>query len=99
MAVPPIIQEAYEAFLGIFKGTVGITFTAVFILFVLRYLFDIVVDWIFGGLKKYLEILFFPGTFLHKLWHSLAAKMLGYKLRVNFHMRSSDSFIRELKRW
>jgi len=86
MAVPPILISMYEALVGIFTGTVRLTVLVVITLFITKFFWDILTDWIFGRIKKYLNFLAFPGAFFHQLFHSLAIKMLGYKVKVNFHM-------------
>ena len=103
MAVPPIILDAYEALVGIFTGAARITFLAILALFVTKFLFDILTDWLFKDLKKYLNILFFPGSWFHMLWHSLMIKILGYDVKVSYHMSmtlrdvSSQSLSGDLK--
>ena len=86
MAIPPIIVETYEALAGIFTGTARITFLAILALFVTKFVFDFLMDWIFKSTRKYINFLFFPGSFLHQLWHSLVIKSLGYDIRINFSM-------------
>ena len=103
MAVPPFFLAIYEAFVGIFTGAASITVLALLALFVAKFIFDILTDWLFKGLKKYLNILFFPGSWFHMLWHSLAIRVLGYDIRVSFHMSmtlrdvSSQSLSGDLK--
>jgi hypothetical protein len=86
MAVPPILVEIYEALAGIFTGAARITFLAILILLLTKFFFDIITDWLFKDIKKYFYIFFFPGSWSHQLWHSLVIRMLGYDVRVNFHM-------------
>lgn len=103
MAIPPFILDIYESFVGIFTGAARITFLALLALFIAKFLFDVLSDWLFRGLKKYLNIIFFPGSFFHMLWHSLAIRMLGYDIKVSFHMSmtlrdvSSQSISGDLK--
>ena len=89
MSVPPIITNMYEALVGIFTGTIRITFLVILVLFITKFLWDLITDWLFKNIKKYLNYLAFPGAFMHQLFHSLAIKMLGYKVKVNFHMSFS----------
>jgi len=86
MAIPPILVEIYEALAGIFTGAVGLTFLAVLGLFLSKMLFDFLMDWLFKNNRKYLNILFFPGSFMHQLWHSLVIRLFGHDIRVNFSM-------------
>ena len=103
MAIPPILVEIYEALAGIFTGAVGITFLTILALFLSKFIFDFLMDWIFKSVRKYIDILFFPGSFFHQLWHSLMIRILGYGTRVNFSMSvhfrdiSSVSLIGELR--
>ncbi len=86
MAVPPIIVDTYEALVGVFTGAARITFLAIFALFMTKLLWDILTDWLFKDIKKYLNIIFFPGSWCHMLWHSLMIRLLGYDVKVSFHM-------------
>ncbi|MHA1202822.1 MAG: hypothetical protein ACTSQ4_09905 [Candidatus Heimdallarchaeaceae archaeon] len=103
MVIPPWLTSLYETFIGIFTGTVRVTFLVVLILFVTKFLWDILSDWLFKDVKKYFNYLFFPGAFFHQLAHSLVIKLFGYKVKVNFHMSyglrdiSSQSLTGELK--
>ncbi|MBY9002222.1 MAG: hypothetical protein KGD64_14980, partial [Candidatus Heimdallarchaeota archaeon] len=101
--IPPLLVSLYETFLGIFTGTVRLTFLVVLIIFLTKLLWDIISDWIFKDVKKYLNYLFFPGAFFHQLAHTLVIKLFGHQVRVNFHMSyslrdiSSQSMSGELK--
>ncbi|MHA1667510.1 MAG: hypothetical protein ACTSUR_02535 [Candidatus Heimdallarchaeaceae archaeon] len=103
MAIPPLIENLFSLLKGIFTGTVGLTFLAILTLFITKIVWDFIFDLFLKNVKKYLDILFLPGSFLHKLWHSLVIKMLGYKVKVNFHMSftlgdvSSQSISGEIK--
>lgn len=103
MPIPPILTNMYEALVGIFTGTVRLTILVVFTLFITKFLWDLLTDMLFKNIKKYLNLLAFPGAFFHQLFHSLAIKMLGYQVKVNFHMSfalrdvASQSLSGELK--
>ena len=103
MAIPPLLVEIYEALAGIFTGAVGFTFLAVLGLFLSKIIFDLLLGFIPSGFRTYLEYFFFPGSFMHQLWHSIAIKTLGYEVRVNFSMSvhfkdiSSTSLIGNLR--
>ena len=86
MSVPPILADMYNSLVGIFTGTVRITFLVILVLFLSKFLWDIITDWLFNNIKKYLNYLAFPGSFMHQLWHVLVIKMLGLQVRVNFHL-------------
>jgi len=86
MAVPPILVDTYEALVGVFTGAARITFLAILALFITKFFFDILTDWLFKDIKKYFNILFFPGSWSHQLWHSLMIRILGYDVKVSFHM-------------
>jgi len=103
MAIPPIVTDSYEALASIFTGAAKVTFLAIFALFVTKFIWDVISDWLLKDVKKYLNIIFFPGSWFHMLWHSLAIKLLGYEVKVNFHMSmtlrdvSSQSLSGDLK--
>ncbi len=89
MSVPPILADMYNSLVGIFTGTVRITFLVILVIFLSKFFWDIITDWLFKNIKKYLNYLAFPGSFMHQLWHTLVIKMLGFQVKVNYHMSFS----------
>ncbi|MHA1224839.1 MAG: hypothetical protein ACTSP3_16605 [Candidatus Heimdallarchaeaceae archaeon] len=67
MAVPPLIENLFSLLKGIFTGTVGLTFLVILTLFITKIIWDFIFDLFLKNVKKYLDILFLPGSFFHKL--------------------------------
>ncbi len=67
----------------IFLGTVQLTFLVFILLFLMRIIIDALLP---NKLESLLNILFFPGSFMHQTLQSLAIKACGYQVKVNYHM-------------
>ncbi len=80
------VKNLYEFIVGIFTFTTGFSFLVIVCIFGLKLLFDMLRDWLFGDLVKYLNVFFLPGSFFHQLFHSLAIRILGYDVSVVYSM-------------
>ncbi|MHA1685302.1 MAG: hypothetical protein ACTSYD_02715 [Candidatus Heimdallarchaeaceae archaeon] len=86
MTVPLWLGAILNILNDAFVGTIKWSFFVVAVLFAARLLFDLIIDTFLHNIKRYFHIIFLPGAFFHQLWHSLVIKLLGYQIKVNFHM-------------
>jgi len=73
----------WETIVAIFTGTASLSFFVILLLLFLRFLLDAFIP---SKLQMLLNILFFPGSFMHQVIQTIAVRACGYDVKVNFHM-------------
>lgn len=86
MSVPSWLGITLGVLNDAFLGTLKWSFGVILLLIIVKLASEFLKDLLFHNVKRYLWVIFFPGSFFHVFWHSLTIKLLGYELTVNFHM-------------
>ncbi|MHA1400975.1 MAG: hypothetical protein ACTSQE_11565 [Candidatus Heimdallarchaeaceae archaeon] len=95
-----IFSFLWDTLVSIFTGTVKISLLVFALLFLTKFLVDIMIP---RKLETFLNIVFFPGSFMHQVIQTIAIRACGYDVKVNFHLAfdrdyASQSIKGELKK-